>query len=171
MLGYVYHNGGSNTANQDLGIKVAHSVGTFCGQLFFGFLADHLGRKKMYGIELMIIMVGTLGQTVAGQAFGVNIYAVIIMWRFIMVSSLGKKKKKSESTTHLQGVGIGGDYPLSAVITSEFAARRIRGRMMTAVFSAQGWGNCEWTVRFSDVDHSRLGHCLSRRPRRFQGAD
>ena len=42
-----------------------------------------------------------------------------------------------------QGVGIGGDYPLSAVITSEFAARRIRGRMMTAVFSAQGWGNCE----------------------------
>jgi PHS family inorganic phosphate transporter-like MFS transporter len=40
-------------------------------------------------------------------------------------------------------MGIGGDYPLSAVITSEFAARRIRGRMMTAVFSAQGWGNCE----------------------------
>lgn len=39
------------------------------------------------------------------------------------------------------GMGIGGDYPLSAVITSEFAARRIRGRMMTAVFSAQGWGN------------------------------
>lgn len=29
------------------------------------------------------------------------------------------------------GVGIGGDYPLSAVITSEFAATRIRGRMMT----------------------------------------
>lgn len=39
------------------------------------------------------------------------------------------------------GLGIGGDYPLSAVITSEFAARRIRGRMMAAVFSAQGWGN------------------------------
>jgi PHS family inorganic phosphate transporter-like MFS transporter len=54
---------------------------------------------------------------------GASIYGVIIMWRFIM------------------GVGIGGDYPLSAVITSEFAARRIRGRMMTGVFSAQGWGN------------------------------
>lgn len=54
---------------------------------------------------------------------GTNIYGVIIMWRFIM------------------GLGIGGDYPLSAVITSEFAARRIRGRMMAAVFSAQGWGN------------------------------
>lgn len=40
----------------------------------------------------------------------------------------------------LTGVGIGGDYPLSAVITSEFAATRVRGRMMTAVFSTQGWG-------------------------------
>ncbi|WVQ71037.1 phosphate:H+ symporter [Cryptococcus sp. DSM 104548] len=123
MIGYVYHNGGASTSNQDLGIKVAHSIGTFFGQLLFGWLADRLGRKKMYGIELVIIIIGTLGQAVAGRAPGVNIYGVIIMWRFIM------------------GMGIGGDYPLSSVITSEFAARRIRGRMMTAVFSAQGWGN------------------------------
>jgi len=39
------------------------------------------------------------------------------------------------------GVGIGGDYPLSAVISSEFASTRIRGRMMTATFAAQGFGN------------------------------
>jgi len=38
------------------------------------------------------------------------------------------------------GIGCGGDYPLSAVITSEFAPTRIRGRLMTAVFSCQGWG-------------------------------
>lgn len=76
----------------------------------------------MYGVELMIIIIGTLGQAVAGKAPGISIYGVIIMWRFIM------------------GMGIGGDYPLSAVITSEFAAKRIRGRMMVAVFSAQGWG-------------------------------
>jgi PHS family inorganic phosphate transporter-like MFS transporter len=53
MIGYVYHSGGSNTANQDLGIKVAHSVGTFVGQLLFGWLADRVGRKRMYGIELV----------------------------------------------------------------------------------------------------------------------
>ena len=91
MIGYVYHAGGekptyANTANQDLGIKVAHSVGTFFGQLLFGWLADHVGRKRMYGIELMIIMIGTLGQAIAGHAPGVSIYAVLIMWRFIMVS-------------------------------------------------------------------------------------
>jgi PHS family inorganic phosphate transporter-like MFS transporter len=39
------------------------------------------------------------------------------------------------------GIGIGGDYPLSAVISSEFASTRIRGRMMTATFAAQGFGN------------------------------
>ena len=38
------------------------------------------------------------------------------------------------------GFGIGGDYPLSAVITSEFAGVKMRGRMMTLVFSSQGWG-------------------------------
>ena len=39
------------------------------------------------------------------------------------------------------GVGVGGGYPLSAVIASEFAQRRNRGHLMTTVFTAQGWGN------------------------------
>ncbi|CEQ42616.1 SPOSA6832_04458 [Sporobolomyces salmonicolor] len=125
MIGYVYNQGvhkGALTANQDLGLKIATPVGTLMGQLFFGWLADRVGRKRMYGFELMIIIVGTLGQAVAGHAPGISIIGVLVMWRFIM------------------GVGIGGDYPLSAVITSEFAATRIRGRMMVATFWSQGWG-------------------------------
>lgn len=49
------------------------------------------------------------------------------------------------------GIGIGGDYPLSAVISSEFASTKIRGRMMTAVFANQGWGNfskCLYSLPF-----------------------
>jgi len=124
MLGYVYRSGQKSalSANQDLGIKIATPVGTLVGQLVFGWLADVVGRKKMYGIELMIIIVGTLGQTMAGQAHGVNIFNVLIVWRFIM------------------GLGIGGDYPLSAVISSEFSNTKTRGRVMTAVFASQGWG-------------------------------
>ena len=38
------------------------------------------------------------------------------------------------------GVGIGGDYPLSTVLTAEFSSTHIRGRLMTAVFANQGWG-------------------------------
>ena len=39
--------GGKLNADQDLGIKVATPVGTLVGQLFFGWLADVVGRKKM----------------------------------------------------------------------------------------------------------------------------
>lgn len=50
------------------------------------------------------------------------------------------------------GVGIGGDYPLSAIISSEFAATRSRGRLMTAVFAFQGWGNFGWLIFFSPTN-------------------
>jgi len=123
MLGYVYGPHGALTANQDLGVKVATPVGTLCGQLLFGWLADVVGRKRMYGIELMIIIIATFGQALSGQAPAIHIIGVLVVWRFLM------------------GIGIGGDYPLSAVISSEFASTRIRGRMMTATFAAQGFGN------------------------------
>ncbi|KNZ62714.1 MFS transporter, PHS family, inorganic phosphate transporter protein [Puccinia sorghi] len=54
MLGYILTQGSSLTSNQDLGIKVATPVGTFCGQLLFGWLADVYGRKRMYGIAIRI---------------------------------------------------------------------------------------------------------------------
>ena len=38
------------------------------------------------------------------------------------------------------GFGIGGDYPTSAVIASEFAPVAWRGRMVTMVFGTQGLG-------------------------------
>ena len=42
--------------------------------------------------------------------------------------------------THLTEPGIGGDYPLSSIITSEFATTKWRGAMMGAVFAMQGFG-------------------------------
>jgi hypothetical protein len=39
--------GGKLSAHQDLGVKVATPVGTLCGQLLFGWLADVVGRKRM----------------------------------------------------------------------------------------------------------------------------
>ncbi|KAK7044811.1 inorganic phosphate transporter [Favolaschia claudopus] len=128
MIGYVYgHQTPGKAAklnvNQDLGVKVATPVGTLVGQLLFGWLADVLGRKRMYGVELMIIIVGTFAQALSSGNHAVSIIGVLVVWRFLM------------------GIGIGGDYPLSATISSEFASTRIRGRMMTAVFASQGWGN------------------------------
>ncbi|KAJ3490866.1 hypothetical protein NLI96_g1139 [Meripilus lineatus] len=147
MLGYVYggevlitpnssschHNSIKDTnhelaKNLDLSLKIAAPLGTFFGPVFFGWLADMMGRKRMYGIELMIIVIGSFGQAVSSGGQGINIFAVLIVWRVIM------------------GFGIGGDYPSSAVIASEFAPRAFRGRLMTAVFASQGFGQLCATV-------------------------
>ncbi|EIN06400.1 phosphate transporter [Punctularia strigosozonata HHB-11173 SS5] len=125
MLGLVYDPTGRNTqlsSTQDLGIKVAALCGTLVGQLSFGWLADIVGRKRMYGYELIVIIVATFGQAMAGGSQAVNVIAALVVWRVFL------------------GVGVGGDYPLTAVITSEFASTRMRGRMMTAVVACQGWG-------------------------------
>jgi len=50
----------------------------------------------MYGIELMIMIVATLGSAVCGDSFAVSVSGSLIMWRVIL------------------GIGIGGDYPMSA---------------------------------------------------------
>src|SRR5215471_14428436 len=76
----------------------------------------------MYGIELIIIIFSTLALALAGEGPALSIYGVMIFWRVIL------------------GTGIGGDYPLSSIITSEFATVKWRGAMMAAVFANQGWG-------------------------------
>ncbi|VDB94294.1 unnamed protein product [Peniophora sp. CBMAI 1063] len=148
MLGMVYNGGATSLGvNQDLGVKVATPIGNVAGQLVFGWLADVFGRKRMYGIELIIMILATLAHAVSAAGPGLSMTGVIIVWRFIL------------------GVGIGGDYPLSAVISSEFASTRFRGRIMAAVVANQGWGNlasaivsvvvlCAYKSRIEDPQHT-----------------
>jgi len=103
-------------------IKVAPNVGTVFGMVVFGYLADVLGRKRMYGIELMIIIIATLAESLCSFSPAMGIVGVIVFWRVIM------------------GIGVGGDYPLSAVITSEMADTKWRGAMIGSVFAMQGFG-------------------------------
>ncbi|KAF1921757.1 major facilitator superfamily domain-containing protein [Ampelomyces quisqualis] len=121
MLGIVYHKGALSTP-QDTAIKLSTSAGTVIGQVGFGALADIVGRKKMYGLELILIIVATLAQSLVGPGPGTSLVGLIIFWRVLM------------------GIGIGGDYPLSSIITSEFATTKWRGAMMGAVFAMQGFG-------------------------------
>lgn len=92
----------------------------------------------------MIMIIGTFVQALSGYSPSINIFGILIFWRFIVSISSGSSLHYP-LTQFLKikkmGVGIGGDYPLSAVISAEFASTRIRGRMMTSVFAAQGWGN------------------------------
>ncbi len=76
----------------------------------------------MYGLELIVIIFATFGQALTSSSPAVDIVGVIIFWRVLM------------------GIGIGGDYPLSSIITSEFATTKWRCAMMGSVFAMQGLG-------------------------------
>jgi MFS transporter, PHS family, inorganic phosphate transporter len=48
MVGYVYFpKTGALPTSSDTAIKISTSCGTVIGQLGFGFLADHVGRKRV----------------------------------------------------------------------------------------------------------------------------
>ncbi|TCD61652.1 Inorganic phosphate transporter pho84 [Steccherinum ochraceum] len=128
ILGWVYGHADSPgsapvlSPAQILGLKAAGPIGTFFGMLVFGYLGDRLGRKRIYGMELLIIICSVFTQSLMAQGRAVNIVGTLTLSRFIM------------------GVGIGGDYPTSSVIASEYAPVAARGRMITAVFATQGLG-------------------------------
>jgi len=86
------------------------------GAITFGRIADRVGRKKIYGFEVIVLAAGAIA-----SAFAPSIWW-LIGFRAIL------------------GFGIGGDYPVSATIMSEYANRNNRGRMVSLVFSMQGAG-------------------------------
>ncbi len=86
------------------------------GALLFGRVADMVGRKRIYGVEVLVLAAGAIA-----CAFAPNILWLIGL-RFIL------------------GIGIGGDYPVSATIMAEYAGKRHRGLMVTLVFAMQAAG-------------------------------
>jgi PHS family inorganic phosphate transporter-like MFS transporter len=51
----------------------------------------------------------------------------------------------------LLGVGVGGDYPMSASITSDRSNLRKRGTMLAYIFANQGWGSLVGSLVFMIV--------------------
>lgn len=86
------------------------------GAVLFGRVMDLLGRKKIYGIEVILLTLGAVF-----SAFSHTVWQ-LVLFRAIV------------------GFGVGGDYAGSAIITSEFANRSNRGQMIGTVFSMQGLG-------------------------------
>lgn len=89
MLGIVYYPGvGTMPTTSDTAIKLATSAGTVIGQLGFGALADIVGRKRMYGLELIVIIFATLAQALTSGSPSMDVIGLIIFWRVLMVSDL-----------------------------------------------------------------------------------
>ncbi|KAI3548487.1 phosphate transporter [Colletotrichum paranaense] len=108
---------------QGLLINFFTLLGSVIGQLLFGFLADFYGRTRLYGIELVLVIVSTIGVATSSYGFDdMSFLALFIWWRFVM------------------GIGIGAEYPLSAVITSEWSSTQSRGTMISSTFMMQPIG-------------------------------
>lgn len=117
MIGLAFFRSHTIPTQVDTAIKLSTTAGAICGQVVFEYLADKLGRKRMYGLELIIILIGTFGQSISGAGPGLAVLGPLIFWRVVM------------------GVGVGGDYPLSSIITSEFSTVKWRGALMNSVFA------------------------------------
>ncbi|KAJ2310318.1 hypothetical protein IWW51_004034 [Coemansia sp. RSA 2702] len=130
ILGFVYYHDAEGAAQNtvpkkwDTLIKIAVQIGCLLGQLVLGRLGDKIGRTTVYSASLMIAIITTIASAFANSMVkGFNVFVVLFIWRVLL------------------GFGIGGDYPLTATIVSEYASPSQRGKMIAAVFSCQGFGN------------------------------
>ena len=86
------------------------------GALLFGRVADLLGRKRIYGVEVLVLAAGAIASALAPSMFWLICFRVIL------------------------GLGIGGDYPVSATIMGEYAGKKSRGMLISLVFAMQAAG-------------------------------
>lgn len=115
-------NPGKLPINYNAAISAVALCGALFGQALFGRLADMMGRRSVYGLSLAIMIFAGFTQS---MTFGITPHAMVgtlCFWRFIL------------------GVGIGGDYPLSATIMSEYSSTISRGAYIGSVFAMQGIG-------------------------------
>ncbi len=100
-----------------LGILASIALfGAAIGPMIFGYIGDRVGRRYTYWITILILIIGAIGSALSAGFFE------LLIWRFIL------------------GVGIGGDYPLSATIVAEYANKNDRGKLISSTFAMQGFG-------------------------------
>ena len=83
-------------------------IGIFVGGPLGGWLADKLGRKPLFAIDLAIFILGSVLQFFVDSA-----------WQLFVVRLL-------------MGIAIGADYSVGWPLLSEFAPRRLRGKLSYA---------------------------------------
>ena len=103
-------------------IKSSAACGSLFGQVLFGYFSDYLGRKKMFTLVLIILIICTINSALSASSFSLHFATLFSIWRFLL------------------GIGVGGEYPVSAVIASEMSSKKERGKTIGLVFSMQGLG-------------------------------
>ena len=113
-------NPGKLPINYNAAISAVALCGALSGQIGFGLLADMFGRRTIYGLALWIMLFAGFSQSMTFGITSTSMVGTLCFWRFIL------------------GIGVGGDYPLSATIISEYASTASRGAFIASVFAMQG---------------------------------
>jgi PHS family inorganic phosphate transporter-like MFS transporter len=117
IMNLIYYNKVSRSENYVIPSLLATSlVGAAIGQLIFGTLGDRIGRRRVYRLTLMIMVLSSIGCGFSICTTDGCVFVTLGFFRFIL------------------GIGISGDYLLSATIMSEIANKRTRGAFIAAVF-------------------------------------
>jgi putative MFS transporter len=87
-------------------IGAAALVGMFLGAVVFGYVTDLLGRRLMYQIEPIVIIVLSVAQMFVTTAWE------LALLRFLI------------------GIVVGADYPIATSLLTEFSPRKYRGLML-----------------------------------------
>ncbi|SEE81318.1 MFS transporter [Ruania alba] len=92
-------------------------VGMAVGASLGGLLADRIGRRQVFALTLLVYGLATGASAAAGGV------AALIALRFLV------------------GLGLGAELPVASTLVSEFAPKKIRGRVVVILeaFWAVGW--------------------------------
>lgn len=83
-------------------------LGLFLGSMFFGWLADIIGRKLVFTISFIVITVASALQLFVETALGLFILRIII------------------------GIGLGGDFSVGHALLSEYSPKKHRGIILSS---------------------------------------
>ncbi|CAK7218507.1 hypothetical protein SEUCBS140593_003570 [Sporothrix eucalyptigena] len=126
MIGYIYYQDTGNTVPTvpaDI-IKGALSIGMVMGQFLFGLFGDTLGRRHVYGKELLVTIIGTL-------------LVILMPWKNLSHNSVVAWLSVFRVVS---GIGTGGDYPVTASLSAEHNPIGSRARLVLLVFASLGLG-------------------------------
>lgn len=92
-------------------------IGMALGAVISGTVADHIGRKKVFSITVLLYSIATAFCAMAWD------YTSLLVFRFFV------------------GFGLGGELPVAATLVSEYAPAHVRGRFIVLLesFWALGW--------------------------------
>ena len=90
-------------------VGVAALVGMFFGGLIFGPVTDRIGRKPMYTLDLLALIIASVLSVFVSSPWQ------LIVLRFVI------------------GVAIAADYPIATALLSEWLPRKTRASMFTSV--------------------------------------